>query len=161
MTSRDGRSISGSNNTGASTAARLWLCKARQNGNRGRTDYRITPAGKKLLKTGWRDLFDASPSGDLDADLRVALLALAGGEYRLAKEFLKQSAARKLESIAAVEGPEKMPRVPPIANWYRELRSASTKALLKSTAATALAMAESLPRKLTSGTRSPRGSNRR
>lgn len=129
-------------------------------GSRGRTNHQITPAGKKMLKTGWRDLLDDGPSGDLDADLRVALLALAGGEHRLAKDFLKRSAARKLDSITAIEEPEKPTELPPIAYWYRELRSASTKALLKSSAAAAIAMAESL-RKITRGTRSARGSNRR
>src|ERR1700758_2009670 len=64
-------------------------------GPRGRTDHRITPAGKKQLKTAWRTLLDDGPSGDLDADLRVALLALwAGGERRLAVDFLRQSAEK-------------------------------------------------------------------
>lgn len=129
-------------------------------GLRGRTDHRITPAGKRLLKTGWRDLLEAGPSGDLDADLRIALLALAGGEHQVAKSFLKGSAARKLESIVAIEEPEDRAAVPSIADCYRKLRSASTKALLKSSAAMALAMAESLPRKLTTGTKPARRSNR-
>jgi DNA-binding PadR family transcriptional regulator len=38
-------------------------------GSRGRTDRRITPAGKKLLKIGWKSLIEDGPSGDLDADL--------------------------------------------------------------------------------------------
>lgn len=137
------------------------LIRRATTGPRGRTDYRITPAGKKLLKTGWRDLLEDGPSGDLDADLRVALLALTGGEHRLARDFLKRSATRKLDSIATVEEPANPDSMPSIAYWYRELRSASTKELLKSTAATALGMAESLPRKITSGTRSSRRSNRR
>lgn len=39
-------------------------------GARGRTDHWITSAGKKLLKTGWRELIENGPSGDLEADLR-------------------------------------------------------------------------------------------
>ena len=73
-------------------------------GSRGRTNYSITPAGRKFLKSGWRILIEDGPSGDLDADLRVALLALwAGGKRQLATDFLQQSAMKKLESIESVE----------------------------------------------------------
>lgn len=66
-------------------------------GSRGRTEHRITAAGKRLLKTGWRRLIQDGPSSDLDADLRIALLALwVGGKRQLATDFLKQSAAKKL-----------------------------------------------------------------
>lgn len=122
-------------------------------GSRGRTEHRATLAGKKLLKIGWRSLIDAGPSGDLDSDLRVALLALASGERRMAKDFLERSAARKLESIALIEKPDESDSLPPLAFWYRELRSASAKAILKGGSVAALAMAEALPRKLTKSNR--------
>lgn len=125
-------------------------------GSRGRTEHRVTPAGKRLLKAGWRDLIKDGPSGDLDSDLRVALLALASGERRLAKDFLGRSADRKLESIATIEGPDKSDSLPPLAFWYRELRSASAKAMLKGGSAAALTMAEALPRKLTKSNRRTR-----
>jgi DNA-binding PadR family transcriptional regulator len=125
-------------------------------GSRGRTEHRITVAGKKLLKTGWKSLIEDGPSGDLDADLRVALLTLASGERRLAKDFLDRSAARKLESISALERPDKSDSLPPLAFWYRELRSASAKAMLKGGSAAALAMAEALPRTLTRSNRRTR-----
>jgi len=48
-------------------------------GSRGRTDYQVTAAGKRLLKGGWLPLIEEGPSGDVDSDLRVALLALWGG----------------------------------------------------------------------------------
>lgn len=121
-------------------------------GSRGRTEHRVTPAGKKLLKTGWRSLIEEGPSGDLDSDLRVALLALASEERRLAKDFLDRSAARKLESIDMIERPES-DSLPPLAFWYRELRSASARAILKGGSAAALAMAEALPRRLTKSSR--------
>jgi len=125
-------------------------------GSRGRTEHRVTPAGKKLLKTGWRSLIEEGPSGDLDSDLRVALLALAGGERRLAKGFLERSAARKLESISALERPDESDSLPPLAYWYRELRSASARVMLKGGSAAALAMAEALPRKLKKSNRRTR-----
>jgi DNA-binding PadR family transcriptional regulator len=121
-------------------------------GSRGRTEHRTTLAGKKLLKTGWKSLIEDGPSGDLDADLRVALLALASGERRLATEFLERSAARKLESIAMIGRPDS-DSLPPLAFWYRELRSASARVMLKGGSAAALAMAEALPRKLTKSNR--------
>ena len=118
-------------------------------GPRGRTDHKITPAGKKLLKNGWRELLDDGPSGDLDADLRVALLTLwAGGERHLAAGFLRQSADKKLGSFEVSEQDSSSDVSAPLAAWYGKLRSASAKALLRAESAAALAMAESLPRNL-------------
>lgn len=118
-------------------------------GPRGRTDHRITPAGKKLLKAGWRGLIEDGPSGDLDADLRIALLALfVGGERRLAKEFLDQSAAKKLSAVEALEENFECASGSLLADWYTRLRSNPGKAILKAESAAALAMAQSLPRKL-------------
>ena len=118
-------------------------------GPRGRTDHRITPAGKKQLKTAWRALFDAGPSGDLDADLRVALLALwAGGERRLAVEFLQQSAEKNLRMTVEIEESRHSTVLAPLALWYQRLRSASAITLLKGQSEAALAMAEALPRRL-------------
>ena len=47
-------------------------------GVRGRADYKVTAAGRKALKAGWLPLIEAGPSGDIDSDLRVALLAILG-----------------------------------------------------------------------------------
>jgi DNA-binding PadR family transcriptional regulator len=120
-----------------------------ESGPRGRTDHRITPAGKKLLKTGWRDLIEDGPSGDLDADLRVALLALSvGGKRRLAREFLEKSAAKKLAALEALEESAECASGSLLADWYTRLRSGPTKAVLKAESNAAIAMAEDLPRKL-------------
>ena len=60
-------------------------------GSRGRTDYKITAQGSRRLKDGWRELIDQGPSGDLVADLRIALLALwIGNDRRLAVKFLRK-----------------------------------------------------------------------
>lgn len=124
-------------------------------GSRGRTDHKITPAGRKRLKNGWRELIDQGSSGDLDADLRVALLALwVGGDRRLAGDFLRQSAAQRMESIGRFEEPDEPASLPPLAAWYRKLRLASSAALLKGESAAALAMAKAMPRN-TSGKRKP------
>jgi DNA-binding PadR family transcriptional regulator len=118
-------------------------------GSRGRTDHSITSAGRKFLKNGWRILIEDGPSGDLDADLRVALLALwAGGKRQLATDFLQQSALKKLESIEMLEAGDENSSISSLANWYAKLRSSSTKALLKAESAAAFKLAEALPMKL-------------
>jgi DNA-binding PadR family transcriptional regulator len=118
-------------------------------GPRGRTEHRITTEGKKLLKAGWRDLIEDGPSGDLDADLRIALLALSvGGDRHLAKEFLEQSAAKKVAVLDALEESAECASGSLLADWYTRLRSGPTKAVLKAESAAALAMAEAIPRKL-------------
>jgi len=45
-------------------------------GSRGRAEYRITADGRRYLKSGWKELIEDGPGGDLNADLRVALRAL-------------------------------------------------------------------------------------
>ena len=128
-------------------------------GSRGRTSHIITPAGRKFLKSGWRILVEDGPSGDLDADLRVALLVLwAGGKRQLATDFLQQSASKKLESIEWLQSEEESSSISSIANWYAGLRSSSAKALLKAESAAALKMAEALPPRLSAkATRTKRG----
>ncbi len=122
-------------------------------GVRGRTDYKVTAAGKKILKAGWQPLVDAGPSGDIDADLRVALLAIRGGsDRRLAVDFLRQSGDKKMESIAMIELASDA--IAPLARWYADLRSETAKAVLKAESEAVRGMANSLPRNL-SGKRNP------
>jgi DNA-binding PadR family transcriptional regulator len=118
-------------------------------GVRRRTDYQVTAAGKKLLKDGWLALIENGPSGDIDSDLRVALLALSGGgDRRLAAEFLRQSADKKIELASAVEPMGNPGKLPPLPHWYSDLRSSISKALLTAEASAIRAMADALPRKL-------------
>jgi DNA-binding PadR family transcriptional regulator len=118
-------------------------------GARRRTDYKVTATGKKLLRDGWLPLIEAGPSGDVDSDLRVALLAIwASGDRRLAVDFLRQSGDKKMESIATTELSGDPGEVTPLARWYTDLRSATTKALLTAEAEAIRAMAGSLPRSL-------------
>ena len=126
------------------------MCAKGKPGSRGRADYRVTPAGKRLLIDGWIALIEDGPSGDIDSDLRVALLALlGGGERRLATDFLRRSADRKMESVAAAEPMGNPGELPPLPRWYSDLRSSTAKALLTAESAAIRAMAEALPRKLT------------
>jgi hypothetical protein len=61
-------------------------------GPRGRTAYRIAAEGRRYLKTGWRKFVDDGPSGDLEVDLRISLLALwVGDDRRGAVDFLRRS----------------------------------------------------------------------
>jgi DNA-binding PadR family transcriptional regulator len=118
-------------------------------GARGRTDYKVSAAGRRVLKAGWLPLIDAGPSGDIDSDLRVALLAIwGGGDRRLAVDFLRQSADKKTESIAAAELTDNPGAVVPLAQWYTDLRSETARALLSAESESIRAMAEALPRKL-------------
>jgi DNA-binding PadR family transcriptional regulator len=119
-------------------------------GARRRTGYKVTAVGKRLLKDGWLPLVEAGPSGDLDSDLRVALLAIWGsGDRRLAAAFLRKSGDKKMESIATPELSNDPGEVAPLARWYTDLRSATMKALLTAEAEAFRTMAEVLPRKLT------------
>jgi hypothetical protein len=118
-------------------------------GARGRTDYQVTAAGKRLLTNGWLALIDQGPSGDIDSDLRIALLALlGGGDRRLAADFLRQSADRKMESVTSVEPMGEEGKLPPLPRWYSDLRSSIAKALLTAESSAIRAMADALPRKL-------------
>ncbi len=114
-------------------------------GARKRTDYKVSATGKKLLRGGWLPLIEAGPSGDIDSDLRVALLAIMGsGDRRLAANFLRQSAGKKMESIDATELTSDA--TAPLARWYTDLRSATAKVLITSEAEAIRAMAGALPR---------------
>ena len=118
-------------------------------GARGRTDYKVNAVGKRLLRDGWLPLIATGPSGDLDSDLRVALLAIwGGGDRRLAADFLRQSADKKAESIATTELTGNPGVVIPLARWYSDLRSETAKALLSAESEAIHAMADALPRKL-------------
>jgi DNA-binding PadR family transcriptional regulator len=121
-------------------------------GVRGRVVHRITKEGRKILKTGWRELLDAGPSGDLDADLRVALWS--GGERRLAVDFLRESAAARAEAVMLTGVDNASNSSAPLAAWYIRLRSSAAKVLLKGESAAALAMADALPRNLSQSPKS-------
>jgi DNA-binding PadR family transcriptional regulator len=115
-------------------------------GSRGRTEHKITAVGRQRLKSGWYGLIEQGPSGDLDADLRTALLALwVGNDHRAGKEFLRKSADQLLNSIETAEESDQPTSQPPLAYWYRSLRLESAKALAEGQSSAALALAKRLP----------------
>jgi hypothetical protein len=131
-------------------------------GVRRRTDYKVAAAGRKALKTGWLPLIEARPSGDIDSDLRVALLALwGGGDRGIAAEFLRESAYKKMAAQATAQPTADPGKVAPLARWYCEMRSTAAKALLTAECSAIRAMADSLPRNLNGkrgrNTRPPKG----
>jgi DNA-binding PadR family transcriptional regulator len=125
------------------------LVRQGKTGTRGRTDYQVTAAGKRLLKDGWLTLIEAGPIGDIDSDLRVALLALlGGGDRRLAADFLRQSADKKMEAAATAEPIGNRGALALLPRWYSDLRSSTSKALLVAESEALRTMADALPRKL-------------
>lgn len=117
-------------------------------GSRGRIDYKVSAAGRKALRDGWRPLIAAGPTGDLDSDLRVALLALfIGGDRVPAANFLRKSAEGMVESVS-VGATRAIEVIPPLARWYTDLRSQATLALLKAESEAFLEIAASLPRQI-------------
>jgi len=115
-------------------------------GPRGRVEHKITADGRRHLKNGWREVLADGPSGDLEADLRVALLVLClGGDRRLAIGFLRQSAAQTRVAAQTFEEPDHSAHVPALALWYRRLRSVAAKATARGRSVSALAIAKALP----------------
>jgi len=115
-------------------------------GPRSHTDYEITPEGLAHLKFDWRALIGNGPSGDLDADLRVALVAFwVSGHRGIAVKFLNQ-AASKIENTVTNEDPDNLTSLPPLAFWYRRLRVASVEALLRRNSAAVSAMVDAFPK---------------
>ncbi|MGB6132888.1 MAG: hypothetical protein WBG54_13990 [Acidobacteriaceae bacterium] len=116
-------------------------------GPRGRTEHRITAAGRRRLNSGWSDLIEGGPTGDLDADLRVALLAVfVGGDRAAASDFLLRAAALRTPGPAKKDNTDEPTSLPPLALWYRRLRASSARALRAGESSAASAMAKSLPR---------------
>ena len=116
-------------------------------GIRGRTEHRITAAGRRCLKSGWRELIEGGPTGDLDADLRAALLALfVGGDRAAASNFLLGAAALTSPASAEDGNAGDSSSAPPLALWYRKMRASSARALRAAESSAALSMSKSLPR---------------
>jgi DNA-binding PadR family transcriptional regulator len=117
-------------------------------GARGRTDYKVSAAGKRALRDGWQPLIASGPTGDPDSDLRVALLAMLGsGNRLLAATFLRKSADERVES-PATHLTASSDDLPPLARWYTDLRSNTASALLEAESRAIHAMAEALPKSL-------------
>jgi DNA-binding PadR family transcriptional regulator len=131
-----------------------WASQAKP-GRRGRTEHRITPSGRRHVESTWRQLIEDGPSGDSDADLRAALLALfVGGDRRLASEFLRGSAEKIRSSLRAARQQHAELDQPPLAAWYQRLRAEALKSVARAEASGILAISRRLPAKPTSKGRS-------
>jgi DNA-binding PadR family transcriptional regulator len=107
--------------------------RASKPGARGRVAYGVTPKGKKWLEEVWPSLLQEGPSGDMDSDLRVFLIAVRVGKDRVrAEAFLRNAIAHRQETLAELDGKvrEEGSRVW-LADHYVSLRSRATAAILK------------------------------
>jgi DNA-binding PadR family transcriptional regulator len=107
--------------------------RAGKPGTRGRVAYVVTPKGKKWLESVSPSLLQEGPSGDLDSDLRVFLIAVRVGRERArAEAFLRSGLAHRQDALAALEGKMKEEGSGVwLADQYVSLRGRATAAMLK------------------------------
>jgi hypothetical protein len=92
----------------------------------------VTSKGKEWLAAVWLTLLKDGPSGDLDSDLRVFLIALRAGKDRArAETFLRSGIEHRQEAIAEVEGKVREEGSISLADDYVGLRRKATAVILK------------------------------
>lgn len=123
------------------------LVRPEKAASRRRIGHRITAAGRKMLNNSWQALADGLPTGDLEVDLRVALLTLVvGRNRRAAVEYLRRSAHRKASSVGLEQ--KQASDGPALARLYNSLRTDAAKSLRRAESEVILAMADDLPKNL-------------
>jgi DNA-binding PadR family transcriptional regulator len=107
--------------------------RAGKPGTRGRVAYVVTSKGKTWLGEVWPSLLQDGPSGDLDSDLRVFLIALRAGKDRArAEAFLRSGLEHRQEALAELEGKMKQEGSGVwLADQYVSLRARASAAILK------------------------------
>jgi DNA-binding PadR family transcriptional regulator len=110
--------------------------RAGKPGTRGRVAYVVTSKGKKWLDAVWPSLLQEGPSGDLESDLRVFLIAVQVGKDRArAESFLRRGLARRQQVLAELERRMKEEGSGIwLADDYVSLRAEATTASLKAEA---------------------------
>ena len=110
--------------------------RAGKPGTRRRIAYVVTPKGKKWLEKVWLSLLQDGPSGDLDSDLRVFLIAVRVGKDRgRAEAFLRNAIAHRQETIAELDGKvRKEGSGVWLADQYVSLRARASTAILEAEA---------------------------
>jgi DNA-binding PadR family transcriptional regulator len=110
--------------------------RAGKPGTRGRVAYVVTSKGKTWLGEVWPSLLQDGPSGDLDSDLRVFLIALQTGKDRArAEAFLRSGLEHRQEALAELEGKMKQEGSGVwLADQYVSLRARAGTAILKAEA---------------------------
>jgi DNA-binding PadR family transcriptional regulator len=110
--------------------------RAGKPGARGRMAYIATRKGKKWLEEVWPSLLQDGPSGDLDSDLRVFLIAIRVGEDRArAEAFLRSGLAHRRDALVDLE--RKMKEEGSgvwLADQYVSIRARASTAILKAEA---------------------------
>jgi DNA-binding PadR family transcriptional regulator len=106
--------------------------RAGKPGTRGRVVYVVTSKGKKWLEEVWPSLLQDGPSGDLDSDLRVFLIAVRVGKDRVrAEAFLRKAIAHRQETLAELDGKVREEGSVWLADHYVSLRSRAAAAILQ------------------------------
>ena len=107
--------------------------KAGKPSTRGRIAYVATRKGKQWLEAIWPSLLQDGPSGDLDSDLRVFLIAVRVSKDRVRVEaFLRNAIAHRQEALAELEGKMKEEGSGgSLADQYVSLRARASLAILK------------------------------
>jgi DNA-binding PadR family transcriptional regulator len=80
-----------------------------EGGPRNRQEYVITAKGNAFLENSWRELFEATPSTDIEVVLRTATLALTMGEPKrsVAAYLIRASALRNTAKEAEPARPDR------------------------------------------------------
>jgi hypothetical protein len=96
----------------------------------------VTSKRKKWLEEVWPALLQNGPSGDLDSDLRVFLIAVRVGKNRAGAEaFLQNAIANRQKTLAELEGKMKEEGSGVwLADQYVSLRARASAAILKAEA---------------------------
>jgi DNA-binding PadR family transcriptional regulator len=121
--------------------------RAGKPGIRGRVAYVVTSKGRKWLEAVWPSLLQEGPSGDLDSDLRVFLIAVRVGKHRArAEAFLQSGLAHRKESLAQLKRKTEEGRSGVwLADQYVSLRARAAAAMLKAEAKAIDSILDCLP----------------
>jgi len=119
------------------------LVKPTSVGPRGRIEYLSTATAAPTLHKSWTPLLEAGPTGDLEADLRIAILALReGNQPNAAIQFLREAAVCHRDTGPSPNGPAKLTTRSSLAEWYAGLRNVAAAKQLRGRYAAALAVAQ-------------------
>lgn len=133
------------------------LVKPTMVGPRGRIEYLPTANAAPTLHKSWTPLLEAGPTGDLEADLRIAILALReGNQPDAAIQFLREAAACHRDTDPSRSGPGKLTTRSSLAEWYAGLRNVASAKLLRGRYVAALAVAQAAAHVYASPPKTPR-----
>lgn len=105
-------------------------------GPRQRMEYEITASGVRHLESEWKPLLSAPAPSDVDAILRIVVLALlSGANRRTAVSYLRGAAAekaadskRRKQYAASTQSSVSSAGSPGLHNWMHAMRTAARSA---------------------------------